>query len=173
MSDRSLKEVKEDKKGKYIWVVDRDEKKMYKMYVEKNKSSFNVLDEDKWYKWDDILKYKGYWNVVGRRSYKNLKGGNRIWRIEDGKIKRFKSGSGGWVVNDKVDKESYDRIVDGIEKWKLSRNENYNLGSRIFKNFKNGGSVINRIWYLLIKYGLIVMGVVYVFRLLKRIFKYI
>ena len=151
-----MKNVKEDKKGRYIEIVDRDGKKLDKYYL-KNDVEEKVLDSKKINDYVDRLKSEerlGYWrwrgeyNVKGKREWKSNKGDGKIYRIEGDKILYFDDND---VVWENKDEKVLDRSV-----WRFRVNK------------KNVGGSVGLKWVR--KYGWIIIILFLLFRLLSRIF---
>lgn len=136
-----MKEVGKDKKGEFIYVVDRDEKKLMKMYLnggEKDMLDFRsdeineVLKEvDKSYRlgyWEN----RGIYSSVDRRKYKSNKGKGKVWRVEDGKLKYFE-GKSWFVVRDNWDESKFGVLGNSGYKWVLNGRKKNNMFNVIRK----------------------------------------
>lgn len=151
-----------DKKGEYIYVVNRDEKRLEKVYVSGVKEEIVDIDKKKiekfikkydWKTDNDNLgywKYRGSYSSVDRRKYLSNKGKGKLWRVEDGKLKYFK-GKSWFVVEDDWDDNKFGVIGDDGYKWILRGRKKFGLFDFIRR------------------YGVWVIVLFMLFRLLKRI----
>ena len=155
-----MKEVGKDKKGEFIYVVDRDEKKLMKMYL--NGGDEDILDFkgseiDKVLNEIDNSNRLGYWEKRGsyssidRRNYKSNKGKGKLWRVEDGKLKYFE-GNSWYVVNDDWDENKFGVLGNSGYKWVM--------------NGRKGSNVFN----IIRKYGVWLVGLMVVGRIVYKLY---
>lgn len=155
-------DIRNDRNGRYIYIVNRDSKSLDKLYLDgKKESLFDIDDKElnklnKIYDWksdEDNLgfwKYRGKYSSIDRRNYKSNKGKGKLWRVEDNKLKYFENKS--WfVVSDDWDDDKFGVIGDSGYKWILNGRKKSNLFNiiRRYGVWLIGMMILGRILYKL------------------------